>query len=157
MSRNTLIFNKYNIDDENFVSQCKNMNSYQNFIGDSISTDNLYIINYKEDIGLLEIYDINNEDSNLSINVFLIDKYIATGGLALFKAIDFVFSKYKVHKLILKVFDYNKRMIDILNRFKVFCEGQIMINKHFVNIYSILEDEYYCMKNSSWRDVCRGL
>lgn len=159
MIKDTLRFEKYVESDKEFVIYCREKESYQKFIGDSTGTANLYIIKHGESIGLLEVYNINVEDLNLSVNVFLLDDYTSMGGLALFKAIDFVFSKYKVHKVILKVLDYNEKMINILDKLSIFHEGRVMVDcqkNRYVNIYSILENEYDSMKDSSWRKVIPG-
>lgn len=159
MIKDTFKFKAYVESDKEFVMYCRGKKSYQKFIGDSTSTANLYIIKYGQPIGLLEVYDINTEDLNLAINVFLLDDYTAVGGLALFKAIDFIFSKYKVHKIILKVFDCNEKMNNILNKLSIFHEGRVIVDcckNRYVNIYSILENEYNAMRNSSWRKVISG-
>lgn len=156
MPRTKIEFKNYDQHNEGFVMCCRKKNSYQKFIGHYLSTEHVYIINYEKPVGLLEVYNINDEDSNLAINIFLLDDYTAISGLATFKAVDFIFMQYKVHKIIIKVFDCNERMINILDKLMIFYEGKIMIDcieNRYINIYSILESEYNLMKNSSWREV----
>lgn len=156
MPENIIKFIKYNEKYEEFVICCRNKSTYQKFIGDSVSTENLYIIYCGKEEGLLEVYNINDEDSNLSINIFLLDDFKAMSGMALFKAIDFVFDQYKVHKIIIKVFDFNEKMISILNKLKIFFEGRIIIDcneNRYVNIYSILKSEYDSIKSLRWREL----
>ena len=74
--------------------------------------------------------------------------------IVLFRAVGFVFERYKVHKVILKIYEKNTRVNNILKKMNIKYEGYITVDFYNkVHIYSILENEYLKFNNLKWREL----
>ena len=74
--------------------------------------------------------------------------------ILLFRAVGFVFERYKVNKVILKIYEKNTRVNNILKKMNIKYEGYITVDFYNkVHIYSILENEYLKFNNLKWREL----
>ena len=131
-----------------FLKDCRKNLSSKN------SNADIFIIINEKPIGVLEVNSINLIDSNLALNIFLKNDNFLMKMIVLFRAVGFVFERYKVHKVILKIYEKNTRVNNILKKMNIKYEGYITVDFYNkVHIYSILENEYLKFNNLKWREL----
>jgi hypothetical protein len=138
-----------------FLKCCRKNLYYKKYINSSKNSNgDIFIIINQTPIGVLEVNSINLIDSNLALNIFLKNDNFLMKMIVLFRAIGFVFEKYKVHKVILKIYERNTRINNILKKINIKYEGYITVDFYNkVYIYSILENEYLKFNNLKWREL----
>lgn len=137
-----------------YIIECSKDKEYQKYIDNTsnkkIDLNKIYLVEFrKKTIGLVEIASFDKINKNLSFNLFLNSSYRIFNGLCLLKVIDFLFSQYNIHKIIIKVKNENESMIKMLNRLHVICEGSFAK----LNIYSIVKNEIETYKDIKWQDL----
>ena len=138
-----------------FLKDCRKNLYYKKYINSSKNSNaDIFIIINEKPIGVLEVNSINLIDSNLALNIFLKNDNFLMKMKVLFRAVGFVFERYKVHKVILKIYEKNTRVNNILKKMNIKYEGYITVDFYNkVHIYSILENEYLKFNNLKWREL----
>ncbi|KID50360.1 hypothetical protein C095_00320 [Fusobacterium necrophorum subsp. funduliforme B35] len=116
MSRPIIKFVKFSKKYKYFLKECRASIFYRRFINSSLNGTDIFIVIYHFPIGFIEINSINKIDSNLALNIFLKDHNFLIKTIVLFKSIGFVFERYEINKVILKVYQNNYRMHNILKK-----------------------------------------
>lgn len=139
-----------------YIKKIFSSEKYKSFIGSPKFHGGIYVISVNENVGLLEVIDVNMEDSNLAINICIEDKFRVLSAKVIFDSVGFVFQKYKVHKIMIKVYSNNQNMNRILKKIGVNLDGFILVDSNkdrYINIYSILENEFEMFRNKNWRSI----
>ena len=83
-----------------FLKDCRKNLYYKKYINSSKNSNaDIFIIINEKPIGVLEVNSINLIDSNLALNIFLKNDNFLMKMIVLFRAVGFVFERYKVHIL----------------------------------------------------------
>ncbi|MBS4535684.1 GNAT family N-acetyltransferase [Clostridium sp. D2Q-14] len=125
------------------------MNINYSTLKKTFNRDSIYVLEYKDrKYGFCEYYEVDDLNKNLSLNIIFtrFNKYI--NGKFILEIIRKIFREDDYNKLIIKVREENKRMLRILQKNNIHCEGVISNIKTKDNvltniyIYSILRSEY---------------
>lgn len=142
--------------DVDYVETIFNSEEYKSKINydDGFSeTSNLYVLYCKDEkIGFFQMTDIDRTNKTVNLNIFYSTKNYYINGKFFFEIVRMLFREKDFNKIIFKVKKENIRMIKILNRFGIYCEGEIpqfLQNRiNTVLFYSLLRSEYIFYHNT---------
>ncbi|GAB6116873.1 hypothetical protein JCM16816_04700 [Thermoanaerobacter brockii subsp. lactiethylicus] len=147
-------------EDIEFYINCIKDDRYITFINprnrilSNYKNEHVYIIEVgNEKYGIVEFHDWDKINNNVSVNIFMLKPASFVGGKALLESAYLAIEIFKFHKILIKVLDTNKKMLQILKKLNIKREGIIkngilLGGRKFCNvhIFGLLENEYYEIK-----------